>query len=140
MSNSGKENSLESFTLDGNKSKIAERIKMVVDKVGGATAFSELSGLSVSSLGNYTSGRSEPKASILFLVSKIGDVSIDWIVTGENPPRPNDSDIDADVFHAIIDTAFRYGYFKLPMGESPTSLAQDLMEEYERVLFKKNRK
>ncbi len=89
-------NNSENFTPDINRSKLAERIKQTINKVGGISAFSEISGLSISSLGNYTSGRSEPKASVLYLISKFGQTSIDWLITGEEKPDQGNNYINDD--------------------------------------------
>lgn len=76
-------------------SEIAARLKQVAKRVGGPDNLAAQTGTARRTLGNYLSGRNEPKLSFLLAVAKLPGVSIDWLVTGEEAEGRHD-DIVAD--------------------------------------------
>ncbi len=105
--------------------------------------FAEIMEVSKATLSYYERGIRKPDIEFLYLLSDKFNVDLHWLVTGEAQPvpKPKASDLlDEGVFYAVMDTAFRYGYYKLLKGETPITLAKEILEEYARVLYKKNRK
>jgi len=80
-----------------NKVEIGKRIKAVRLKLGmNQTEFGERIGSSQASVGYYESGRHELPYETMLKVSRLGHVTLDWILTGvestfERPISPNSS-------------------------------------------------
>lgn len=62
---------------------LINRLRQLAKKVGGPDALARKSGIPRRTLGNYLSGRNEPKLSALIALARTGRVSLDWLATGE---------------------------------------------------------
>ena len=65
------------------ESSLSNRIKICISRFGSYNDFSEVTGISESTLHNYTSGSSEPKHSALIEIAKAADVNPYWIASGK---------------------------------------------------------
>ncbi|MHB1305211.1 MAG: helix-turn-helix domain-containing protein [Acidiphilium sp.] len=60
---------------------VAARLRLAVEKNGGASEVSRKSGVPISTLNDYLSGR-EPRFSRAFALARACGVSLDWLATG----------------------------------------------------------
>ncbi|MFQ5533440.1 MAG: XRE family transcriptional regulator [Sphingomonadales bacterium] len=67
-----------------------ERIIILTDLVGGASALARLSNLSRRVIDKYKAGESEPSRDRLLAMARAAGVSIGWLVAGEGPMRPDE--------------------------------------------------
>lgn len=100
------------------KREIAERLRHALKLAGGPSKVSASSGISLRTIANYTSERSELKASALVRLAEACDVSLDWLATGTPPVHRLDrlAQFEADAGEAVV-----------PL---PTRMAADLGDEY----------
>lgn len=73
------------FPEDRLKREIAERLRHALKLAGGPSKVSARSGMSLRTIANYSSERSELKASALVRLAEACDVSLDWLATGMPP-------------------------------------------------------
>lgn len=71
---------------------IADRLRIIAAECGGLDELASHSGVARRTLGNYLSGRNEPKLSFLSAISGQYGVSLDWLITGEGVMRPSTHD------------------------------------------------
>ncbi len=76
---------LPDFPEDRLKREIAERLRHALKLAGGPSKVSARSGMSLRTIANYSSERSELKASSLVRLAEACDVSLDWLATGMPP-------------------------------------------------------
>lgn len=100
---------LPDFPEDRFKREIAERLRSALKLAGGPSKVSARSGISLRTLANYSSERSELKASALVRLAEACDVSLDWLATGRLPVHPVDRimrfDADAGGEKVVLDEA-----------------------------------
>lgn len=63
-------------------SDFADRLDLVVDKIGGMTKTSALIGVSYPTIGRWKDGTSDPKLSNVVALAHAANVSLDWLVNG----------------------------------------------------------
>ena len=69
------------------KEALAERLKMIQKRSGMPIAeFCAEIGIGVSTFGNYRSGNVDPLFTTLLRFAEIGNVPIDWLMTGDGSP------------------------------------------------------
>jgi transcriptional regulator with XRE-family HTH domain len=75
---------------------IADRIDLAMQLAGYQTQaeFSRASGVASSTLARILSNESQPNPANLAAIAKACNRSIDWLVTGENPPTNNSQNIE----------------------------------------------
>ncbi len=66
---------------------LADRIRFCVNKVGNGNEFCRITGINRRTLDYYLSATSEPKASALFQIAKAANVSLDWLITGQEAQK-----------------------------------------------------
>lgn len=66
-------------------SGFGERLKQAVNRSGGATAVSRMSGVALSTLNDYLKGK-EARFSRVTALAKACEVSLDWLATGRDNP------------------------------------------------------
>lgn len=89
---------------------LGARLKEVAREVGGVDELARLTGTARRTLGNYISGRNEPKMSFLLAVSSLPGVSLDWLISGkrEQPPVSSpDPRLDEELLGRITDAIAR---------------------------------
>lgn len=59
--------------------------------LGGLRAYSEASGLSERTIANWVSAKSEPKAMGLKQLAEITGVSLNWLISGKGPMKPENA-------------------------------------------------
>ena len=64
------------------ENEFAERMKVIIRKVGSADKLSKLSGISATIIGKYSSGLSDPTRKKLIALAKAADVSLEWLAAG----------------------------------------------------------
>lgn len=64
------------------------RIAAIADAVGGNSALARLADVSESVVRKWTAGASEPTASNLVAVARVGKVTVEWLATGVLPKEP----------------------------------------------------
>ncbi|UZA29802.1 hypothetical protein LP097_13010 [Moraxella bovis] len=106
----------------------AERLDFVVDKLGGAVKACQLAEITHPTLMRWKDGTSDPKISNLLAFTKAGNVSLDWLMTGNgspdgmnvhtNQPAANDSDYK-DI--PVYDLAASAGTGRLVVDEHITN-------------------
>jgi len=81
-----KANSKNNVIVTKSNSEIAKRLKYLCEIIdGGADKLSEITGISRRTLGNYLSGRNEPKTSASVSICTATGANIVWFTTGEGP-------------------------------------------------------
>lgn len=78
-------NSETNFGVSSSKAEICKRVKKAVSANGGNSAVAQKSGINLKTIGNYTSGKSEPSAGKLVQIAKVCGVTIEWLATGKEP-------------------------------------------------------
>jgi transcriptional regulator with XRE-family HTH domain len=68
-----------------------DRLKIAAERAGGPDILAKKAHIARRTLGNYLSGRNEPKASVLVSVSKAANVDLAWLLTGEGEMGPTSS-------------------------------------------------
>lgn len=104
-----------------NLAQIGQRMVLAREKAGlsqGQAA--ERSGLSQQNISRYEAGKIEPPAGVLLSLSKIYNVSVDWLLTGQAKADP----ANIAPGHALI---------RLPRGD-PKALLDDEAELLEKAL------
>jgi len=76
---------IDDFGVEAQKSEISERIRQIIRESGGNGVVAEKSHVPLRTVGNYTTGTTEPKIIALSRVAQICGVSLDWIANGEGP-------------------------------------------------------
>ena len=85
----------------------ADRIDLVVERIGGITKASALIGVSYPTMGRWKEGTSDPKLSNVVALAKAANVSLDWLIHGIDNPHctqqpvieQTQPDIDDDYIH-----------------------------------------
>lgn len=62
---------------------IGTRISAICDKVGGKPVLAKMAGVSISQIHRYVSGDSEPKLSAATAIARAGNVTVEWLSSGE---------------------------------------------------------
>ncbi len=75
------------FEVRVSNPEIAGRLKIAAKEAGGADQLADKSGIARRTLGNYLSGRNEPKASGLVAISRASGFAVEWLATGEGEPQ-----------------------------------------------------
>jgi transcriptional regulator with XRE-family HTH domain len=65
-----------------------ERMQKIADNTGGITSISKKTGISPRSIKGYIDGDNDPSRKKLIALAEAADVSIEWLVTGCGPMRP----------------------------------------------------
>lgn len=65
------------------KADIAKRLRWAVERAGGPGVVSAKSGVVLRTLGNYTSGKNDVKATALVRLAEVCGVSVEWLATGQ---------------------------------------------------------
>ena len=91
---------------------LVERLRQVAKKAGGLDALASETGIARRTLGNYLSGRNEPRMSFLAAISGRYGVSLDWLITGveraaELPPSEEHLAIDEELLGRVTDAIAR---------------------------------
>lgn len=73
------------MTDNDDEAALARRIGEAVRRAGGARVVGERAGLSGSTIGNWTSGQTVPKAGDLLRLARAANCSIAWLMTGVGP-------------------------------------------------------
>lgn len=63
--------------------ELGKRIAQVADKIGGKRKLAQKSGVKEPQIYRYISGVNLPTVNVLFSLAKAGDVSLDWLISGE---------------------------------------------------------
>lgn len=66
-------------------SDIGQRIKEAADKVGGLNRLAEITGIARRTLGDYTSGATEPKSTALASIARATDTDLNWLLRDDYP-------------------------------------------------------
>ncbi|QIQ21950.1 helix-turn-helix domain-containing protein [Zophobihabitans entericus] len=85
-SNSPDSTSLPNINEETNT--FAQRLRFVIGKQS-MTTFAEMCQLSESAIRKYVRGDSEPTLQNLLIIAKVGNVSVSWLATGEDPADTN---------------------------------------------------
>lgn len=108
------------------KIDIGARLKAAREKAGltQEKARKELGIPKAQTLSAYERGVNSPPIEILIKISKLYSVSMDWIILGEESPRPDDRDVSKSLenFFLAADKlgltiSDNYGYNREPLGE-----------------------
>jgi len=78
-----------------------ERIKKVAKDVGGIEQLSKIAKISKRVISQYISGQSEPTRPKLLAIAQAGNVSIEWLATGNVTANQNNADLN-DVKNMIL--------------------------------------
>ncbi|BCW89999.1 putative HTH-type transcriptional regulator [Alphaproteobacteria bacterium SO-S41] len=73
--------------------EIGERIRLAVQGAGGNAIVSEKSGVPVGTINNYIAAKSEPSVLKLAAIAKVTNHSIDYFLTGRDPPTASDFEL-----------------------------------------------
>ena len=65
---------------------ISQRIREVIGRLGGLKKTSERTGISVTQLSDYQTGKDKPGAIMLQKLARAGGVSVDWILGIDSTP------------------------------------------------------
>lgn len=67
------------------KSVIGDRIRIAADKIGGGSELSRQTGINRGTVQRYITGENEVKAGVLEKIANVTGVSLEWLVTGQEP-------------------------------------------------------
>jgi len=115
----------ESHPTESGYNSFKDRINILSEKVGGMSALARLSGVSESVVRKWKQGDSEPTVSRLLALAQAGNVSVNWLVTGETSDnteaKPSANDITKE-FAMIPGYKIQVsaGPGSTPMDEEPT--------------------
>lgn len=92
---------------------VGSRIKSAIDRAGGYAAAAMITNKSVMQLRRYGAEQSEPPLGAMAALARAAGVSLDWLVAGEGPMRPEGREPAAP-----------------PLDEALLELAVRLLEEW----------
>lgn len=75
---------------DANSDLFTDRLKLVIQELGGAAATARICGIAESTVRNWRDRKTEPQRPHLIPIAKGAGVSIAWLVAGELPMQPDD--------------------------------------------------
>lgn len=76
------------------KEKIADRLRVLIGKRSVRAAAQDW-GLSFSTLNNYLTRGTEPSLNVVIKIANVERVSVEWIATGTEPEKRNDTPASA---------------------------------------------
>lgn len=117
---------------------MADRIRRCAEIVGSGNELARRSGISRRTLENYFKGR-EPQASQLASIAKAAGVTLDWLITGVEPPRqaPQEGRItigalDIELMGRVTDAIARL-YKDMGASLAPVDLGRMAGERYSEI-------
>lgn len=88
-----------------------ERIGLIAEKVGGTRVLAEKTGISPSQLYRYIAEKSQPTLEPLMAVARVGNVTVQWLVTGAGSSPAAISEADWQARHSISIPRVRQAFF-----------------------------
>lgn len=116
---------------------IQSRLRIIAKRMGGLEALAAATGTARRTLGNYLSGRNEPKLSFLLAVSSVGNVSLDWLIRGVEPEAGSSepattAEIDIELMGRVTDAIARL-YKEMGASLAPVDLGRMAGERYSEI-------
>lgn len=137
------ENGKPDFTVSmANQEGFVKRVRTVLEGKS-ARAFADLAGIPPTTFNKIVNGTSEPTRPTLVAIARAANVSLDWLLTGEGPMRPDApasqlaSRIDEALYGRLIDAltkVYKECGVRIPpivLGELAAGMAADLIAAYD---------
>ncbi len=81
-----------------------ERMRGLVDKLGGPTKAARTIGVSRESIYKWSDGKSRAPFAEMVALCRASGVPVDWLANGKNRPSPPEIGLDEELIHQIVVT------------------------------------
>lgn len=88
-----------------------ERIGQIAEKVGGTRVLAEKTGISPSQLYRYIAEKSQPTLDPLAAIARVGNVTVQWLVTGYGPSPASIAEADRQSRKSLSQPRVRQAFF-----------------------------